>query len=245
MFDSIEKKSLASEVFDQLRGHIVSGSLSVGDALPAERVLAERLGVSRAAVREGLKRLEQAGLISIQQGGSTRVLDYRQTGGLELLGHLMIEPDGNIDTAVVRGVIELRAHLGSLVARQAADRRTHHQVERLRDILAQMMIDTGRVALLQQHALDFWEAMVACSHNVALQLAFNSLVRSYTGVMEQTRDLVAAEVSALADYQRLVAAVDASQPKDAERAANDILALGTAAFTELLALLDGVQGGAR
>jgi GntR family transcriptional regulator, transcriptional repressor for pyruvate dehydrogenase complex len=238
MFDSIQKRSVATEVFDQLRGHIVAGTLPVGEALPAERVLAEQLGVSRAAVREGLKRLEQAGLVSIQQGGATRVLDYRQTGGLELLSTLMIRPDGNIDTGVVRGVIELRAYLGPLVAEQAAARRDHAGIERLQGLLAAMRSAQGDVPALQQLALDFWEAMVACADNIALQLAFNSLVRTYGGVMEQTRQLVADEVTATDDYDRAIAAVIEGDPAAAAAAARDILARGTTAFTQLLTLLD-------
>ena len=57
--------------------------------MPSERTLAEELGVNRHAVREALKRLQQAGLIRIAQGGATRVLDWRQSGGLEVLLDLM------------------------------------------------------------------------------------------------------------------------------------------------------------
>ncbi len=241
MFDSIQKKSVATEVFDQLRGHIVSGSLPVGEALPAERILAEQLGVSRAVVREGLKRLEQAGLVSIQQGGATRVLDYRQTGGLELLGALMVAADGTIDTAVVRGVIELRGDLGPLVARRAAARRDEEGLARLASIVGAMQQAGGDVAELQQLALDFWEAMVDCAGNVALQLAFNSLARTYSQVMEQTRDLVASEVTATDDYARTLAAVDAGDEELAAEFAAAILARGTQAFTALLATLDEIQ----
>ena len=55
-------------MYEQLRDHIVSGDVAPGASLPSERVLSERLGVNRAAIREGLKRLEQAGLVAIQQG---------------------------------------------------------------------------------------------------------------------------------------------------------------------------------
>lgn len=241
MFDSIQKKSVATEVFDQLRGHIVAGTLPVGEALPAERVLAEQLGVSRAAVREGLKRLEQAGLVSIQQGGSTRVLDYRRTGGLELLGSLMIRPDGTPDAAVIRGVIELRAHLGPLVARQAASKRTPEGVRELRRICAAMQEAQGDVATLQLLALDFWAAVVECADNVALQLAFNSLARTYSGVMDQTRALVEAEVTATGDYVRAVDAIAAGAEEEAATVASLILARGTAAFEVVLSALDIIQ----
>ena len=43
-------------------GRILEGKLEAGSALPSERFLAEEFGVNRHAVREALKRLEQAGL---------------------------------------------------------------------------------------------------------------------------------------------------------------------------------------
>src|SRR5436309_9846597 len=81
----VEKESLADKVFEQLTAEIVSGRSAPGSALPSERKLSETLGVNRHVVREALKRLEQVGLIRISQGGATKVLDFRRTGGLDLL----------------------------------------------------------------------------------------------------------------------------------------------------------------
>ena len=75
-FKPVKKKSLATAVFEQLRDRILQGKLKPGENLPSERILVERLQVNRGAVREGLKRLEQAGLVSITQGGATSVLDF-------------------------------------------------------------------------------------------------------------------------------------------------------------------------
>src|SRR5512138_3900841 len=98
MFKPLARRLLATEVFDQIKDRILRGEMTAGMTLPAERALAELLKVNRNAVREGLKRLEQAGLVAIHQGGATRVLDYRRTAGLELLGTMLLRPDGKIDT---------------------------------------------------------------------------------------------------------------------------------------------------
>ena len=94
MFKPVEKKSLADAVFEQLREEIVTGRMEPGEALPAERMLSDMLGVNRGAVREALKRLEQARLVTIQQGGSTRVLDFKETAGTDLLAALLMRTDG-------------------------------------------------------------------------------------------------------------------------------------------------------
>jgi GntR family transcriptional repressor for pyruvate dehydrogenase complex len=55
---------LVRHVEDELR----SGRITVGGRLPAERSLAEQLGVSRASVREGIRVLEAMGLIRTTAG---------------------------------------------------------------------------------------------------------------------------------------------------------------------------------
>ena len=127
MYDPIKKKSLSAEVYEQLRDHIVSGDVAPGASLPSERVLSERLGVNRAAIREGLKRLEQAGFVAIQQGGPTRVLDFRRSGGLGLLAAMLVTKD-RVRTGVVR-IIEMRRSMAPEVSRLAARRATEQHIK--------------------------------------------------------------------------------------------------------------------
>lgn len=56
-----------------LRGRIEAGELPGGHALPAERDLAARLGVSRVTVRQALAQLTEAGLLTRRHGSGTFV----------------------------------------------------------------------------------------------------------------------------------------------------------------------------
>lgn len=64
--------SLASEVSSQMAQAIVNGGFPAGANL-REIALAERLGVSRAPVREALIELEMRGLVTSDRAGRTRV----------------------------------------------------------------------------------------------------------------------------------------------------------------------------
>lgn len=55
MFRKIEKENPFEEILDQIIENIKEGILKKGDALPAERNMAEALGVSRPVVREVLR----------------------------------------------------------------------------------------------------------------------------------------------------------------------------------------------
>src|SRR4051812_26077838 len=96
----VARQSVSDAAFRQLEAEILSGRLAPGDALPSERSLTEVLGVNRQAVREALKRLDQAGLVEISHGGATRVRDFRTDGGLDLLPALLVDGTGRIDGTV-------------------------------------------------------------------------------------------------------------------------------------------------
>ena len=67
-FTIIETTSRSDLVEQQLREHIVTNRLAPGDRLPSENELSSGLGVSRTAIREGLRALEAVGVITTQQG---------------------------------------------------------------------------------------------------------------------------------------------------------------------------------
>src|SRR3954447_26179261 len=114
--------TLSGQIHARLRADILGGRYRAGDALPSERRLSEELETNRHAVREALKRLQQAGLVSISQGGATRVRDWRRHGGLELL--LDVAADGDVPEALHAGraAMEMRACVGADAARLCARR---------------------------------------------------------------------------------------------------------------------------
>ena len=57
MFRKIDRTNTFNDVLKQIIAQIQTGELKPGDALPAERILAEELGISRPALREVLKAL--------------------------------------------------------------------------------------------------------------------------------------------------------------------------------------------
>src|SRR6185503_12463033 len=114
--------TVSGQIHARLRAEILGGRFAPGDALPSERTLSEELGASRHAVREALKRLQQAGLVQISQGGATRVRDWRHHGGLDLLLELGASGEVPAGLEVPRAVLELRACVGADAARRCAER---------------------------------------------------------------------------------------------------------------------------
>lgn len=218
---------LASDsVHSRLRSDILEGRLEPGDPLPSERLLADQLGVNRHAVREALKRLQQAGLIRISQGGATKVLDWRDSGGLEVLLDLMNAP-GEPPRALIRSVLEMRESVGvdaaGKFARRADDER--------RAAAAMLAEETARAvdanapdALLAFIAL--WESVVDGSGNLAYRLALNSLNAALYAYPDLAASLAPADAEGL---RELGAALRDGDEPAAALAARRLLAPDVAA----------------
>ncbi len=233
----VTKKSLADAVFDQLRARILSGELEPGEKLPAERALADKLDVNRGAVREALKRLEQARLISIRHGGSTKVLNFRRTAGTDLLSSLLLNESGQIDVRVARSVLEMRTALAPSIARICAQR-GQDVVDELDAILETMAEADEDLEVLQQASLEFWAALVDAGGNIAYQLAFNSLRESYAHFDHLLTGALAREFEAYDDYRGVRDAIKRGDEEDAARYARRIIHLGESA---LAAVLDALE----
>jgi DNA-binding FadR family transcriptional regulator len=67
-FRPIKQPRVSQEVREQLKQSILLGQFKAGDRLPSERDLVEEFQVSRVAIREALRALENSGFIITRQG---------------------------------------------------------------------------------------------------------------------------------------------------------------------------------
>ena len=119
-------KDLIRRIIDHARAH----ALEAGDRFPAERNLAQTLGVSRNALREALATLESLRVVELRPNSGV----YLRALGVEssfeatvLLAELGTAPDA----AEVRETIEVRAALERQAITLACARRTDANLEQL------------------------------------------------------------------------------------------------------------------
>ena len=98
---------------------MLDGTYSCGTALPNERTLAERMGVTRPTLRETLKRLAGEGWLTIHHGKPTVVNDYWQEGGLRLLGTFAKYSD-YLPDGFITHLLEVRLTMLPSIAGRAA-----------------------------------------------------------------------------------------------------------------------------
>lgn len=128
MFSAVESRRLYRQVADQMRSLIERGELVAGSRLPAERELAQKLGVSRPTIREALIVLEVEGFIDIRMGSGIYVNSRKP-----VLADLPPEDfEGPFELLRARAVVECA------VAEEAARLARPEHIQVLDDNLAQM-----------------------------------------------------------------------------------------------------------
>jgi DNA-binding FadR family transcriptional regulator len=231
-FAPVARSSVASAVFEQILAQILDGTLDPGSALPSERTLTSELGVTRQVVREALQRLDQLGLVEIRHGGSTRVRDYHDAAGLDLLPRLFRRADGSLDADVVRSVMEMRQAVGADAAALCAQRLDDTSaLRRAVDEAAAEMASTGR-----GHDLEsvFWDLVVDGSRNICYRLSLNALRQAYAPAAALVAEVLTGELNAVQRYEDVIAAIEARDPERARASAAELLGIGTTAITAFL-----------
>lgn len=124
---------LSQRITDDVRFMIQRRSLTEGDKLPTERELAESYEVSRLAVREAMRNLEESGLITIRKGryGGAFVTPSSSPVVSRTLKDMVI-----MGAASIENMIEARSVIMGEVVRLAAARRTEKNLEELKEQLA-------------------------------------------------------------------------------------------------------------
>lgn len=132
------------ELFEsQMQRAILSGELSIGERLPTERELSEKMGISKSAVHMGLKRLERSGFVRIEPRQGGYVADWENQGGLETLTALLRSNVFQLEPENLRALIEIREVIEGSAMRNLAKNHTGADILRLR-ALALEIRDGGR-----------------------------------------------------------------------------------------------------
>ncbi|NNH72637.1 FadR family transcriptional regulator [Nocardia uniformis] len=232
----IDRKTVPDEVFEQLVDTVLDGEVAPGETLPAERHLAEALGVSRPTVREALQRLAHTGLVEVRQGGGTTVRDFRRFGGLDMLPRLIFRR-GELDYSVLRSILEARAAMGRDVAGLAAERAGADIAPALRATVDELVAHPDPIAQ-QRIALAFWDHLVDAADSIVYRLLYNNLRAVYEPAIEALAGLMAAEVAQADRYRAITEAVATGDPDTARSAATDLLSLATTEFTTFIRRLE-------
>ncbi|QHE91625.1 FCD domain-containing protein [Pandoraea fibrosis] len=204
MNDTREETTLSQRVVRGLTEDIISGRVPSGDKLEIQ-VIADRFGISATPVRDALRELAIAGLVEIVPRRGATVL--------------------SVDVARLRDMFETAAEIEGLCARFAAERMTRSERLRLEMVAKQAheAADAGDAALYAQINDKFHELLFDGARNVSLA----ELARSFRVRLSPFRAKLFYQkkrvVSSDNEHERIVEAIVAGKPDDAQNAAREHL----------------------
>jgi DNA-binding FadR family transcriptional regulator len=164
-FEAIKTERLYIKVAEQLRTLIDNDHFKVGDRFPAERVLAEKLGVSRPTIREAMIALEISGLVDIRTGSGIYVANKKNESF-----------NGPVGKSIgFDEILEMRYILEPEICALAAARINDIQIQELKELIKTMeAVDiTPEAFEIVDHQLHI--AIAAASENAAMETSIQWL----------------------------------------------------------------------
>lgn len=180
-------RSLHGQVVQELGRLIVGGGIAPGENLPREELLAERMHVSRTALREAMKVLSAKGLIESRQKTGTRVravIHWNQLDADVLAWRCALMPTDDF----VEKLVEMREIIEPAAAASAARNRSEEELATLDAAYAAMADAVDREAWATAD-LAFHEAILHATHNELLASLFaviETALGSYFQLSAQT-----------------------------------------------------------
>lgn len=217
---------ISEQVVQKLLVLIQSSGLQSGQRLPAERALAEQMGVSRTSLREAIQQLSSQGILVSKVGAGT----YLQTE-LNQWSQRAVDPLVMLMTADHKyryDTLEARQALESSTAWHAAVRATQQDKDKIRSCFDRL-IDFQQINDPDQSAradAQFHLAIAEASHNLVLVQVMRSLFDLVFSTVFENRRSIFLHDSPLAvsnlnrQHQELMQAI---VDGDAPRAQNAIV----------------------
>lgn len=165
-----KRQRLYKDIITQIRQLIQEGTLKPGDQLLPERKLAEKLGVSRTAIREALTALESMGLVEITPGGGSYIKEIDIENIIEPLAIIMFKEKEDVFQ-----LLEVREILETEIIKLAARRATSSDIHRLYSAAKDMESDVKHRRDADDSDVNFHLEVAISSHNDILYNIMNML----------------------------------------------------------------------
>jgi GntR family transcriptional regulator, transcriptional repressor for pyruvate dehydrogenase complex len=179
LYKVIQASRLYEQIVQQIEGSILRGDLSEGSQLPAERDLAKQFGVSRTAVREAIKALQEKGLVDAFPGRGTFVTNGTSNSMRRSLDRII--KSGETDGWAY--LVEVREILEPEIAALAAVRATDQDFAAMKDAVDVMDQAARDSDTFIEADLDFHLALAEAAANPIVL----SLIDSIVGLLREQR----------------------------------------------------------
>lgn len=181
-FEPIRPRRAFEEICERVRDQLAAGTLAPGDKLPAERDLAQQLGVGRNAVREALHALELVGIVELRKGARGGAF-IRQGDPASMTQ--VVQDMIHLGSISMDELTEARLHIQDTVVRLACERATEDDIAALAANIdaTEEVSRSGDYFARIESSRQFYRLLANASHNSALYLIVDSLTTVLMGYL--------------------------------------------------------------
>lgn len=208
----IDVPTMHEELQDRLKEYILANKLQAGDPLPTEAQLADQLGVSRAAVREGLRSLESLGLIYSRRGEGRYVRGFNLDPILENLQYSLL-----FDTEDVSEMIEVRERLETGFVGAAIAAMDQATLEELHALVKEMERRAHAGEYFLDRDLEFHAAIYRPINNQVLSKLLDVFFTIYKNLRDRSLLTIKNAVAEAGNHDAILSAIEARDAELAER----------------------------
>ena len=200
-FKKLQTPTYKELFITQIEHMIISGEFEIGQKLPSERELSQKMGVSRAIVNSGIAEMARKGFIEIRPRVGNFVVDYRRNGTVETLVSIMKYNGGTLRPAEIKSLIEFRCVVDNMVIQLIDGKLTDEQKKTLKEIVNKI----GISATPAENTQLFHHELALISGNTIVPLIYASFSSTSTHLWERYArkngiDRLYANCSILLDY---------------------------------------------
>lgn len=176
MLSPVKSVKIYEMVMEQIKDIVKRGELQRGDKLPSERDLSEKLGVSRASVREALRALQMLGLIESRHGEGNFINENFENSLLEPLSIVFLLLGSKSEN-----ILELRKIIEPETAALAAKNISNEQLNELKGIMNEINNSTDAEICASLDKKFHYKIAQASGNNLISTIMFSvsSLVEKY------------------------------------------------------------------
>lgn len=168
---------LVDRAIRDIQALIRDAGLKVGDALPSEAAISERLGVSRAVTREAFRALSALRILEIGNGRRARVA-APDAGALSMI----IDHTVHTRQLSIQQILDARRTLELRTASLSALRRNDAEAREIQEIVTAMFASLDAPESLMELDIRFHEAIARASGNPLYAI----LITSFRVITRQT-----------------------------------------------------------
>jgi len=165
-FDRIKARPAYELVADEIEQKILTGVLRPGDPIGTESELVKQFGVNRSTVREGIRLLEQSGLVAREASRRLSVAVPHYNGLATRMSRALV-----LQQVTFRELFHTSRALGPGSIDEAMDNRTEADLEAMEANLARTREMRNDAAAVAELDAAFHKLLDAATHNRVLLLA--------------------------------------------------------------------------